>query len=419
MQPKKLLLATLLCLSLPAFAEPPKQELRDVREAISSAQNDLKQKQAAHQRAQAALKASLAALEKARKELASLTQQQNIVWNRLQKLQNELEQVKTEVTGTKAQVSRLLASHYKNRRPNSISLFLKNAEPGQKARYLEYIKHVNEANEKVIQNLVKQQGELETHEKAIDAELTRLKKLKAAKQAALGKLGKTHSQAQQQSSELNNQIDNQTRKIAALRDDERRLNNLLADIARRHAANQKAKAQNRKKAAQARLAQSNKTKPTQPKSQSHTPATGNLTAEDRSLSGTDQSQSGAFSRMQGRLQRPVGGSIAGRFGQARPNGGSWRGVFFATPPTGVASIASGTIAYAGSLPGYGNTVVVDHGSSYLSVYTGLSSIAVGGGARVGAGSILGTSGTLPSGEQGLYLEIRYRNQPMNPLSWIR
>ena len=47
------------------------------------------------------------------------------------------------------------------------------------------------------------------------------------------------------------------------------------------------------------------------------------------------------------------------------------------------------------------------------------SVSAGGGSTVGSGSVLGTSGSLPSGEQGLYFEIRYRNQPMNPLSWVR
>lgn len=412
---KPLFLCALLCAVPAVSAEQPKIELYTVQKAISSAQSDLKQKQAAYQRAQAALKASQAALEKARKELVALNNQQNVAWNQLQALQSELEKVQTEVTGTKAQVTRLLAGHYRNRQPNSVALFLKNADPGQKARYLQYAKYINQANEQVIQNLIKQQAELQTREKAIDAELTRLKKLKAAKQAALNKLGKTRSEAQQQSSALNAQIDSQTQKIAKLREDERRLNGLLADIARRNAANRKAQAKKRKQAAQERITRSNQAQ----KKQGSRANRGNLTAEDRSLSGADQSQTGSFSRMQGRLNRPAGGSIAGRFGQARASGGTWRGVFFATQPTGVSSVAAGTVAYAGGLSGYGNTVVIDHGGGYVSVYTGLNSIGVGGGNSVGAGSYIGTSGTLPAGEQGLYFEIRYRNQPMNPLSWIR
>ena len=45
-------------------------------------------------------------------------------------------------------------------------------------------------------------------------------------------------------------------------------------------------------------------------------------------------------------------------------------------------MADGTVAYAGTLNGYGNTVVIDYGDGYTGVYTGLSSIAVGSGGSV-------------------------------------
>ena len=55
----------------------------------------------------------------------------------------------------------------------------------------------------------------------------------------------------------------------------------------------------------------------------------------------------------------------------------------------------------------------------MSVYTGLSNISVSVGERLLARQNLGTSGALPTGEQGLYFEIRYRNRPMNPLAWVK
>ena len=77
-------------------------------------------------------------------------------------------------------------------------------------------------------------------------------------------------------------------------------------------------------------------------------------------------------------------------------------------------MADGTVAYAGALNGYGNTVVIDYGDGYTGVYTGLSSIAVGSGGSVKTGATIGTRG-----EQGLYFEIRYRLAAMNPAAWLR
>ena len=413
---KPLLLAALITFSIHGNAAPDSTSLQNIRQAISEAQTDLKQKQAAQARAKQTLANSQSALTKAQRELESLNRQQSITWNNLQKLQAELEKTKTDISSTKAQVARLLESHYKNRQQNAVVLFLKNAEPGQKARYLEYARYINQANEKAIQDLIVQQQQLAEREKAVDAELARLKRLRTQKQAAINRLNKTHNSALQQSQALNSQIDQQNRRIAALRSDEARLNAVLANIARRNAAAKKAQAPAKRQQAETRLAQQrNNTK----KNPNGSGVRSTLTAEDRSLQGSDQSNNSGLGKLQGSLRRPVGGSISGRFGQARPGGGTWRGVFFATPPASVHSIAAGTVAYAGALSGYGNTVVVDHGGGYVSVYTGLGSISAGGGSTVGSGSVLGTSGSLPSGEQGLYFEIRYRNQPMNPLSWVR
>lgn len=413
---KPLLLGALIAFSIHSNAAPDSTSLQNIRQAISEAQTDLKQKQAAQARAKQTLANSQSALTKAQRELESLNRQQSAAWNNLQKLQAELEKTKTDISSTKAQVARLLESHYKNRQQNAVVLFLKNAEPGQKARYLEYARYINQANEKAIQDLIVQQQQLAEREKAVDAELARLKRLRTQKQAAINRLNKTHNSALQQSQALNSQIDQQNRRIAALRSDEARLNAVLANIARRNAAAKKAQAPAKRQQAETRLAQQrNNTK----KNPNGSGVRSTLTAEDRSLQGSDQSNNSGLGKLQGSLRRPVGGSISGRFGQARPGGGTWRGVFFATPPASVHSIAAGTVAYAGALSGYGNTVVVDHGGGYVSVYTGLGSISAGGGSTVGSGSVLGTSGSLPGGEQGLYFEIRYRNQPMNPLSWVR
>ena len=457
---KPLLLALLIGLiptiSPAAPAAPSAGNLKEIQQAISAAQSDLNQKKAAQQKARQTIDHTGAALNEARQQLAGINKQQHSGLDKLQKLQNELGRLKTEVTGTKAQVARLLSGHYKNRQPNAVALFLKNAEPGQKDRYLQYTRYINQANEKVMADLVKQQQELSVREKEIDVEVAKLNKLKASKQSIVNKLGRDNSAALRESNRLSSQIDQQTKHIAGLKANEQRLNSLLADLARKEAAKRRAEAAERKKAAEERIAKSNKEREEQIKKAKgkpvknipapahtvapipHTPAPkapvksvpptpktptsprSTLTAEDRSLSAPSENHTeSGFSTMQGRLTRPVGGSIHGRFGQEKPSGGTWRGVFFATGSTGVHSIASGIVAHAGPLSGYGNIVIVDHGSGYVSVYSGLSSISVASGSHVSAGSTLGTSGSLPSGEQGLYLEIRYHGQPMNPLSWIR
>ena len=429
-----------LLLGQAVYAEPqspaPQTELEQVRQAIRAAQADLQQKQAAQKNAQQTLNQAQHALNQAQQDLTHLNRQQRNEWYKFNTLQTELESLKTKVAGAQAQVARLLNSQYRNRQSPAVMLFLQNANPSQKARYLEYSRYIHQANQQVMQDLRRQQEELKQREHAIDKSLTQLQQLKRQKEATFKQLGRTTSNAQNESEQLRTQIHNQTQHLARLRAAEARLNQILSEITRRNAAKRKQEAAARNQAAQQRLA---KTKPTAPKPKANAPtaphethasesqakaaepaAVSTLTEEDRALQAPYENPSvNQFSRLQGRLPRPINGTLSGRFGQTRPNGGTWRGVFYATAPSSVRSIAAGTVAYAGNLSGYGNTIVIDHGGDYTSIYTGLSSIGVGNGSKVSAGSTLGSSGSLASGEQGLYFEIRYRNTAMNPLSWLR
>lgn len=399
----------LACLPPAAFpAATESGDLGEIRRAIGQTQNDLQEKQQAKRKTQKTLDQAQAALQQAQKEMAAITLQQKNALQKLQSLQTELEGLKAGIAQSKAQLARLLNGQYRNRRQDAVFLFLQNAEPGKKARYLEYARHINRANRQAVAELAQQQALLQKQEAQIDAELAKLAKLKAQKQAALGKLNKTKTAAQQENNRLDTEIEQQNRQLKKLQADEARLNRILTDIARRNAEKRKREAAARKAARAKPADPSNKEKPAN-----------SLTAEDRALHAEYVPET-RFGQMQGRLPRPVSGAaIGGRFGQARPGGGIWRGLFFATPPAAVRSIADGTVDYAGNLDGFGNTVMINHGDGYISIYTGLSSVSAAGDSRVSAGQAIGSSGSLPTGEQGLYFEIRYRLTPINPSAWLR
>ena len=72
--------------------------------------------------------------------------------------------------------------------------------------------------------------------------------------------------------------------------------------------------------------------------------------------------------------------------------------------------------------GFGNLVIVDHGSQTFSVYGNLLDIDVKKGARVERGQPVGTVGTppaAPSGAPGLYFELRVDGQPVDPYNGSR
>ncbi|EMT1554208.1 murein hydrolase activator EnvC family protein [Neisseria gonorrhoeae] len=365
-------------------------------------------------------------IRQARGNLASVNRKQREAWDKFQKLNTELNRLKTEVAATKAQISRFVSGNYKNSRPNAVALFLKNAEPGQKNRFLRYTRYVNASNREVVKDLEKQQKALAVQEQKINNELARLKKIQANVQSLLKKQGVTDAAEQTESRRQNAKIAKDARKLLEQKGTEQQLNKLLSNLEKKKAEHRIQDAEAKRKLAEARLAAAEKARKekeaAQQKAEARRAEMSNLTAEDRNIQAPSVMGIGSadgFSRMQGRLKKPVDGVPTGLFGQNRSGGDVWKGVFYSTAPATVESIAPGTVSYADELDGYGKVVVIDHGENYISIYAGLSEISAGKGYTVAAGSKIGTSGSLPDGEEGLYLQIRYQGQVLNPSGWIR
>ncbi|HFA6059934.1 peptidoglycan DD-metalloendopeptidase family protein [Neisseria gonorrhoeae] len=363
-------------------------------------------------------------IRQARGNLASVNRKQREAWDKFQKLNTELNRLKTEVAATKAQISRFVSGNYKNSRPNAVALFLKNAEPGQKNRFLRYTRYVNASNREIVKDLEKQQKALAVQEQKINNELARLKKIQANVQSLLKKQGVTDAAEQTESRRQNAKISKDARKLLEQKGNEQQLNKLLSNLEKKKAEHRIQDAEAKRKLAEARLAAAEKARKeaAQQKAEARRAEMSNLTAEDRNIQAPSVMGIGSadgFSRMQGRLKKPVDGVPTGLFGQNRSGGDVWKGVFYSTAPATVESIAPGTVSYADELDGYGKVVVIDHGENYISIYAGLSEISAGKGYTVAAGSKIGTSGSLPDGEEGLYLQIRYQGQVLNPSGWIR
>lgn len=402
----------------------------DFKAAVAAAANEMESKKSFAKRNEGFIihvNATLKQLQQTRNNLSGINRKQRDAWEKFQKLNADANQLKAKVSNTRAQISRFVSGNYKNSQPNAVALFLKNADAGQKTRFLRYTRYINNANDQVMRDLEKQQKELAAQEQKINNELAYLKKLQANIQASLRQQGVTNTAEQAESRRQNAQMAKEAQKKINHRENEQRLNNLLKDLEKRKAEQRKAEAEARKKAAEARLAAAEKARKeqaaAQQKAEAERAAMSTLTDEDMRLQapntqGLTVSNANSFSRMQGRLKKPVNGTLAGLFGQDRGDGEVWKGVFYNTVPAPVSSIASGTVTFAGELEGYGKVVVLDHGDGYVSIYSGLSEIDIAQNYAVNAGSKIGTSGTLPSGETGLYLEVRYNGQVMNPLSWI-
>jgi len=126
----------------------------------------------------------------------------------------------------------------------------------------------------------------------------------------------------------------------------------------------------------------------------------------------------------GRLDWPVNGAFLYRFGRfVNPNNTTtrWNGIGISAPVgTAVKSVSAGTVAYAGPMGTYGNTVILEHGGGDYSVYGSLDRIDVRKGSRVIKGQAIGTVGVSdPAIGPHLHFEIRRGGPAVDPAEWLR
>jgi len=86
----------------------------------------------------------------------------------------------------------------------------------------------------------------------------------------------------------------------------------------------------------------------------------------------------------------------------------------------IRAVHAGRVVYTDYFQGYGNLVILDHGLSYYSLYGHCASFLVKKGDWVTNEQPLAVVGDVGSLKGAcLYLEIRYKAQPLNPLQWLQ
>ena len=121
-----------------------------------------------------------------------------------------------------------------------------------------------------------------------------------------------------------------------------------------------------------------------------------------------------FAEMRGELALPVQGSM--RIGESSREGAPGL-EFYGRPGGPVRAAADGRVAFARNYGAYGLMVIIDHGSSFYTVYGGLGSTDVEVGDWVGMSTRIAT---LQSGgpDAILFFEVRRGTRPLDARSWL-
>ncbi|MDP2158171.1 MAG: peptidoglycan DD-metalloendopeptidase family protein [Nitrospirota bacterium] len=140
---------------------------------------------------------------------------------------------------------------------------------------------------------------------------------------------------------------------------------------------------------------------------------------------TDEYEGKGFAQLKGRLLWPAEGKIAIPYG-------SHKDPQFDTPvfrngihiqtesSTDARSVYGGKVIFAEWFKGFGQLVIINHGSGYHTLYGNLSEIFSKVGDIIKENQVIGkvgTSGVLNA--QGIYFEIRYKGKPLDPVQWLK
>lgn len=129
--------------------------------------------------------------------------------------------------------------------------------------------------------------------------------------------------------------------------------------------------------------------------------------------------------MRGRLEWPAPGRVIEEYGlRVNPRFGTKtfrNGIDIeAGEGADIHVVFPGHVLYTGWFRGYGNLIIVDHGSEYYTLYAHVAEMKVAEGDDVKQGQVIGTVGDTGS-LQGprLHFEVRYQGKPQDPAHWLR
>ena len=116
---------------------------------------------------------------------------------------------------------------------------------------------------------------------------------------------------------------------------------------------------------------------------------------------------------------PVAGRIMRHFGDKDEFGQAIRGVSIRARGTAaVVAPRTGTVVFAGPFQGLGQLLIIQHGGEYHLLLAGLSRIDAAVGDQVLAGEPVGWIDASKDAQPTLYMELRRKGRPVNPLPWL-
>jgi murein hydrolase activator len=438
-------------------AEAERAQLRD---KLSALKRDISKTESAKDSAADTLAESEQAISNANRSLRDLATEQSQTEARLLDLSQQQARLAQSVQAQQTRLSKLLREQYVAGNEDRIKLLLSGDNPNRINRDLQYLGYVSQAQAKLIAALRADLQAIDANKRATENAKDELDEIAQEAREQKAVLEKEKGRRTQLLSQLSSKLAAQRSEAANLQQNEQRLAGLVDKLARLIEEQKKADAiarEQRRKEQEARaLEQREKLARSQADKERRRAATASKEranalagrkagaapaeaddSEVKPLANNDPrndakneqkneptpdfgARDGAFASLRGQMRLPVKGVLAARFGSKRADGPSWKGLFIrAAEGAEIRAVASGRVVFAEWLRGFGNLIIVDHGSQYMTIYGNNHALFKQAGDLIKVGDTIASVGNSGGNEQsGLYFEMRHQGRAFDPLGWV-
>lgn len=349
-----------------------RQDLQAVRKEIKAVEERLARQSSERDESARALRAAETEIAAASRKLADVRARLSEQQARRRTLGREAAQATERLAAERETLARQVRASYMSGNAEVFKLLLSQESPASLGRMMVYYDYFNRARSERIAAVradLTKLAELDAATAAVAQELAALEASQASQVAALDR---ARNERRAALAKLDAGIKDDKAAVAKLRGEERRLTDLIKQLA-------------------------------------------------EATAGFPVDSDEPFARLKGKLAWPVQGRIVGDYGQLRDGGPvKWNGVLLeAKQGTEVRAIYRGRVVFADWLSGLGLLAIVDHGGGYMSLYGHNEALLKEVGESVEPGEVIARVGD--SGGQarsGVYFEIRQNGAPVNPHPWI-
>ena len=415
-------------------AEAERAELQQKLEALK---RDISKTETAKSHAADALASSEAAISEANRSLHELGREQKDAEARLARLSAQQDHLARTIAAQQQRLSRLLRDQYVAGNEDRIKLLLSGDNPNRINRELQYMGYVSQAQAKLIDSLRANMKAVEDNKTAAQEARDELTEIAEEQRAQKAQLEKEKTRRTALLAQLSSKLSAQRKEAGNIERDDQRLAGLVDRLAKLIEEQRKAEAAAREKRRQEQLARARDKSESQAdkkvsslKAPAHNPDAidddeppQKLTARNELTPEAGVQERGleqAFASLKGQLRLPVKGDLVARFGSKRGDGPAWKGLFIRTAEgADVKAVAAGQVIFAEWLRGFGNLIIIDHGSQYMTIYGNNQAVLKRVGDVVRTGDIIANAGNSGGNENsGLYFEMRHQGRAIDPLGWV-